>query len=335
MVKEEEIAMGYNEFGNILKQVREHKGLTIVDLQNISGVSKRQIYRIERDNIYSTTHTIAMLSNALGVNLSDYMNVYNEFNSIVEYEEYVRIRKVIENRDEDELRAVVNKYLAMDINNIPKSTFKQVLLYAIATFYSNKEDYEQSQRYLFKALNIKEYLFEVRDVKRLVSTEFTFVVYTLIEYNYFMLNKPKKALKLAKYIIEAIEDFYFSKNLTRNTTPKIIVRSYININNNLADNFFENKDYEKSIEICNKIIEFSRNEDASFHLEFIYLLLFKNYAKLNNTEKAYFYLQKTCFCIVINENIKFKERILSSLENEYKDYKEKFDNDLAIFLNNI
>jgi len=73
-----------NNFGDILKviyklyEARTAAGLTITQLEELSGVSKSQINRIENGQSDPTVTTICMLAEALGVNPYDLFIVKRE-----------------------------------------------------------------------------------------------------------------------------------------------------------------------------------------------------------------------------------------------------------------
>lgn len=59
-------------FGKRLKTIRQKKGLTQLDLELESGISRTEISRIENGLKNIEFYTIVKLAEALGVNLSEF-----------------------------------------------------------------------------------------------------------------------------------------------------------------------------------------------------------------------------------------------------------------------
>ncbi|MFV0504514.1 MAG: helix-turn-helix domain-containing protein [Lachnospirales bacterium] len=65
-------------FGEIIKYVRTSKNMSYVKLSKFSGISIRQIQKIEKSDIVERKlYTLESLSNALGVNLVEYALVFS------------------------------------------------------------------------------------------------------------------------------------------------------------------------------------------------------------------------------------------------------------------
>lgn len=67
-----------NEFGKKVKSIREYKGISQSQLSDLTGIVREQISRIEHGQINPTLETIAKISVAFKISLSELMDLSNE-----------------------------------------------------------------------------------------------------------------------------------------------------------------------------------------------------------------------------------------------------------------
>ena len=67
--------LGYQKkFGIQLKKIRQHKGMSQLDLASYCNMEKTSISRIENGRTNITLKTMVLLSESLGVNLVDFFD---------------------------------------------------------------------------------------------------------------------------------------------------------------------------------------------------------------------------------------------------------------------
>ncbi|MFV0520159.1 MAG: helix-turn-helix domain-containing protein [Lachnospirales bacterium] len=321
-------------YGDILKYVRESKGISIGELEELSGISKRQIYRIENKEVFTSIYVTSALSIALGVNLGEYLNYYHEFSSFEEYEKYVALRECVESKNRIELEKVIINISKKELEKMVFSKYKQLLLYAFAIHHSFNKDYCSSLKYCYIALDIKENNFNIYDCNKYVTSDISYAVLSLIEYNYFHLKKHDDAEKLSISIIGTIEHFYFNEKLVVENIPKIITRVYIIAVNNLADIYYTLGEYGRSIEQCNKILIFLKKIKIEFLKNRIYFLMFRNHFKLNNKSEYNTYLKQTICITYVENDTQFIEHMGNEINKSFTKEISEYYNTIVNFLNN-
>ena len=96
--------------GKKLKNLREEKGYTLMDLENISGVSYVQITRYENNKSMPTNKTLKKLANSLEVTVEDILENDSKRNIIKDEDldkKYNRLKGII--AEDDENRYALNK----------------------------------------------------------------------------------------------------------------------------------------------------------------------------------------------------------------------------------
>lgn len=303
--------------GEVIVYLRKKRNMSVVKLIELSGLSKSQINRLEKNKSEFTLYTINSLSNALNVDLIEYINLLNKFDSFEEYLDYNEIRTAIEKSDYSTLQSHIIK--SESKNNIAKHTmYYQVLLQAKALVKAVIEkNYKQSLAYCFEALGITDINIALMSFDKYIHNEVSFALITLIEYNYFKLNNYEMSKKILNKGINIIEQNYFDDELPRVNISKIIFRSYISLINNYADLLHNNGHYKESIAYCERGIQNLKEHNSTLFIEYIYKLLFENYYKLDDIINARKYYKKSIYTCNITDNDNYLQSINKKVIDHY------------------
>ncbi len=175
--------------------------------------------------------------------------------------------------------------------------------YAKAIVEANKyKRYDKSLDYCFKSISVVESFFDTTKIEKYVTSEVSFCVLTLIEYNYFALSRLDDALEISLNLIMLIEKLYFNESILKTDMPKMIFRSYITLLNNVADTYYSLKDYGKSIMYCRKGIDNLEKEKSFYAMSYLYEILGQNYYDLDELKKSKIFFDKAkCIYFVVND----------------------------------
>lgn len=307
------------KFGDIVKQVRIEKNLSYVRLEKISGISKRQIQRIENsDNVEGKLNTLQALSNSLEVDLVEYAMVFSDFRDFNEYKDYIEIRKLIENRKYSELIHFLDKFQHDCECGNYSLTFKRLLLYGRSVIeLTNTKNYVKVLNYCYKALNVTAENFSVNSVKQYIFDDISFNVLSQIESCYFCLGRTEVALKLADNLLREIEFRYFNHELPKTKISNIIFRVYIALINNISYSNFLTGNYDKSLEYCNKALLVLNRYDNCYILSIIYMVMCENYYMTEQYFLAEKMLNRAIANSIAHDDFEYVQKFKSKVAKSY------------------
>ncbi len=309
-----------NNFGTLVKYVRKSRKLTMKQLAELSGISERQILRIEQSEVVEgTLSTVYALSKVLNINLIEYSTIFTEFKTLDEYETYTKIRYLIETRRYDELELALQDFNLDELANHEFSVLTQVIYYAHALITILK--YQNQPRGInlcFTALNTTHENFNFINLKKYIRTDLSYAILSQIEASYFFLGNKEDSLKISTKLVSLIEETYYDTNLPVVNVSTIVFRTYITMLNNQADHLFLNGDYKNSILLCEKAVDKLVATNSIYLKHYLLFLLFENYYKLGELEKANEYFSMAIgVCLSENNFDYFEQEIKPKLKTHY------------------
>lgn len=118
--------------GNKIRRIRKQKGLSILDLKNITGLSKSTISEIENDKSSPTAETLSKIATGLGVTVDEFFRDDIEEENIKIPEEYSSKYKVT-SRD--------------------KAQYKEFIKRETEAFFMNDEFDEEDKKEILDVMN--------------------------------------------------------------------------------------------------------------------------------------------------------------------------------------
>lgn len=306
-------------FGETFKQVLVEKNITIYKLSQITGISTTHLYRIQKNVNEPSFYMLSKISSAIAIDLQEYYKIHSNFNSLVEYESFFYLRELIEDGsffNADKLSQVIKD---IKINTLKEGVYKQLYYYVIALVKAKKnKKYSQSLRYCFEALGVVETLFNTEKLDKYITSEVSFCIISLIEYNYFFLGKYEVAIKVSENLIDLIEKSYLESRVLKIALPKIVFRAYITTINNIADTLFNTGEYEKATHYCEKGIGFLSKENSTYNLVYLFEILYQcNYVQGDFNVAKVYYNKAKALCLV-NDDEDSLIRIEKRAKENYK-----------------
>ncbi len=211
-----------NNFGEILKLTLAERGITHNKLSQMTNISKGHIYKILKDKNEPSLYVLNDISKAFKIDVSEYYKIASDFKSLDEYQNYTKLRLLIELKvDIEQLELVLNK---VNVELFEFGLYKQVLYYSKGLILCKKyKIYKKSLDMCLKAINTK--VFMLNRIDKYIDSDIAFAVMSLIKYNYFMFDKVNEAENIAFNVINIIDNMYFNEQVTKITLPKIIFRT--------------------------------------------------------------------------------------------------------------
>ncbi len=318
-----------NKLGQVVKKLRIYRKMSVKALSIKSGLSERQIYRIESGQEQtSKIITINLLSEALRFNLSDYLKIMSYFDSFDQYIEYTNLLSHINKKNLKQIRAFLNRYSTNKLPYAHENLLYQAILYAKTMLVSeNKSGNEKGLTYCYKALNMTETRFSPLNISSFITTEFSLLIFCQLENFLYRSAKYEESLLVTKKIIEYIEENYLNENFVALTLPHMVLRVYITELNNYADYLFKNNQYEESLKLAILAYNILKSYRSCFAIDLIFILLIENNYLLNDIEKANEYLKKSIMHCISHDLVSNAIYIKNKIINHYPKLinKEVFD----------
>lgn len=306
-------------FGEIIKYIRTSKNMSYIELSKISGISVRQIQRIETSDIVEgKIYTLECLSNALGVNLIEYAIVFSEFRDFKEFQDYSKLRHLIEDKDISEMKLFTASFNYHEIRKNKLTAFSQLLLYSRAIeIVDYNKDYKLGIKYCYKALNLRKSQFRIDKINKYLTNDICYAIVAQIESYSFFLENHELSLSISSELNKIIEIRYYNDELPVTFVPYIIFRIYIISLNNQADSLFCQNRFEESLVLCHKAIKILNRRRSLYGLQYIYWLLTENYYKINNLNDAKQYLKIAVSFCISQEDLDYAKKIKDKVEDTY------------------
>ncbi len=301
-----------NTFGELVKYIRTKRNLTIEQLAEISNISQRQIFRIEKSEVAEgNIHTINTLSNALNVNLLEYATIFSKFESLDDYYVFCELRHNVETKQYATLSKLLENYTLNEVHKREFSVFTQMLYYSWSVLLiASEKNYKKALDLCFSAIKTNIKNFNPTDIQQYITSELSYSILAQITTCLFSLSTLENdhtynletAKKLSISLIKLIEHTYFDAHLPNTTTSSTISKTYITSLNNLANILFTEKDYTNSINYCTKALDNLTYTNSYYERYILFFLISENYYCLNNIHKSQEFLNKTFASSVANNN---------------------------------
>lgn len=306
-----------NTIGEVLKYIRSENNLTIDALSSLSNVSIQSIKDIEDYDKYSYI-TISDLSIALKVDLLEYTQMFSEFENLEEYNNYVKLRGYIENKDLRNIIETTHCYRYDNLKHLKVTTYIQlVLLTKAIEATSISKDYITALQFCYMALEVKESELNLSLISDYLTNDITYIIFNYIETSYFHLDCIDQSKEISKRLIDAIESKYDFDLVHNMKMPNTIFRVYIYSLNNYADCLFNEQNYVDSLDICYKNYHYIEKHNVNYSIQTTLFLFTENYYNLNmlNDSKKFLILT-ICSCIALN-TIEYAQNFKEIVKSSY------------------
>ncbi len=310
-----------NNFGEILKSILKEKNMSIYKLSQITTISKSHLYKIMRDEFEPSYYILLEISRALKIDIIEYYKISKDFETLEHYEKFIFFRELIEHNAP--IEEVEDGIRETNLINVKDGMYKQLIHYLKALVMSKKyKRYRKSLEYCYLAIGLSSSIFNIEKLEKYISSEVSFNVLSLIQYNYFMLSEIEKSKRLSIRLIEVIENLYFNKNVPKVTISSMVFRTYIAMLNNYSDLIFNDKRYENVVENCEKAIEILQKNNSLYAMAYLLDMLLQANYMLGNYQKANEYYVKVKALCLVNEDVEHIKRIESRINNNYQILRE-------------
>lgn len=308
-------------FGDIVKYVRETKNMSVAKLSQLSGVSVRQIHRIESSEYLEfKSSTILLLSDVLEVDLVIYFNLFSEFNDLSEYLLYCKLQRYIKEFNISKLKTFLDDYNDTGIPDVPSKNnllIKAIMYCKAMVITETIGDYKKAQQYYFRSLAIQEKDFCIDNLSSYIKVDFDILIIQQIAGFYIHLNKHDLALEISLKLSKYIENKYYNNKLPYSNVIKSITNSYSATLCHISECYLEQKNYNESLQYANKGITFLIDQRSSFCMEYLYFIAFECCYMLNDLDEAKIKLNKAISTCIAIDNIKFASKIKKIVNDEY------------------
>ncbi len=296
--------------------MRTRENLTINELAEKSGLSPRQIQRIENSNkVEGNLHTMMSISKGLELNILEYRNIFNlDFESIEEYEDHLGIKKCINNKSWDKLKEILDKYNIDEIDKREQCLIRKGVLYGYAAYLAKEnKNINYCKSLCFKALNIGENDFNYNRISKYIYDITDLAIVMQIGLFQCKLGNRENANKIMYKLKEMLDKQHFDTNLPTLAMSFHATCIYFEISLYIAKDLYLDGKYVESLAVCEKSLDLDKVNFINLNSQFVYFQMFESYYGLADFVNAKKYLNKTFSFCDIREAEKdlevFRERI--------------------------
>ncbi len=304
------------ELHELIKKLRISKGLTQSQLAAQLGYSVRQYIRMETGNIEISKEAIGLLSKAFNVDIHQYIAISSKFKTMECYEEYINLRKAIENVDNEYIKASCRR-----LKNNPEfqeGEKLQLILYSEALIISyTTKDYEQSNILCLKALDVFGYSQYIDSLKKGILNEMSYPLLFLLSYNYSNSGKFDLSYQLNFILYNHFKNFVFENSLPIKNGMYHMKKYYIGAANNLAHANYDKKNYEKALEFADIALSLSNKFNISVFTHYVLHTKFEIYYAIGDIENAKKFFNIFEYSCEITGKREYFESILDSIKSKY------------------
>lgn len=295
--------------GETLKALRTANNMTQEEVADALGYTRDYIKKLEKRNSEPSYQALEMYSKFFNCNLTKYILALDEFDSIEDYNLFRELKWQISNKN---INAIENLFIQLKDNlNFSKGEPKQLLLYAEALIVCIKEkDFNRAINLCIEGLTLDIADFNYNNICNQLFTDTSYSLLICLAGQYLYLNDFEKA----KFIVEStyfnFQNVVFNRTLKLNYYSFHIKKMYIIATNNFADIYFREKNFIKSLELCEEGILLCNKYETLNSLEILYKLKFENLYKLERLKEsqAAFEIFKS-LCLVKNRHSYYKSEI--------------------------
>jgi transcriptional regulator with XRE-family HTH domain len=272
--------MNYNHFGELLKELRLSRNLTLDQLSE--GVcSSRQLSRLEKGEFNPSIYILNQLSYKFNIDLQEYYKITFCDQTFQAYNYKFQCEQAIINCDVMLLRKLIE--IMETLQEFQSGENLQYIFYGKALCSSLiDKNYIQSIQYCNSGLLIEDSSFTINTMKYKIYSNVGLTLINCIAGNYSSLHNNTQALKI-------LEDLYLIMHDQINNTPfKMYLSSsfnkklYQNTTYNLSIAYMNLEQFDKSLDYTEEGISYSLKEN---YLRFLPELLYQKMRLLYIMEK--------------------------------------------------
>ncbi len=313
--------------GDLIKNTRLSRGMSVVRLAQLSGISRRQIHLLESSEVKDCKlNTLHLLSEALDIDLVSYAFILGMFNDFEEYSDFVSLAKFQNDGDFEEMRKFIEKSKDIDTLDVSNRYTKQILLCKSFIEVGLKNDYISGLKYCYRILGVDRTTFRVQDIEKYVKTDIDYG--TIIQISHYLCNIEKytESYDISVEILNIIKNKYYNSDLPRYyEIPNYIIRCYGAAHFSKAFSLYYLKRYQESIDCCDQGISVMKDKMLYYTLDILYYVKFLCLNELNMHEEAVLSLNSCISLCMITGNYKNLDEIRIEVEKHYHSYYEEMN----------
>ncbi len=297
----------------LIRKFRKLKGMTQQQLGDEIGYSVTQIRRIEAGTKEISKEVMKLLSEVFNVDLHQYIYLSSTFESVEAYEDYTHLRKLVETTDYSAIQK--NCERIRDSYTDLKGELLQLVLHSEAILHTYIEkDYIESNKLCFEALDVFNYSDYITCLNNGLLNEMSYPVLFLLGYNYSMIEEIDLSDEIFSSLYYHFENIIFSSPVPIKSDMYHMKKYYIIVTNNLADQYYNKKNYVNSLKLIDHAISLSNQFSIHIHMFYLLELKFRNLYMLGdikNAKKFFRFFHSTC---EISDNLEYFDSIIGELK---------------------
>ncbi len=300
----------------LIKKLRKSRGLTQIELAEQLGYSTRQIMRIESGEVDISKEAIDILSKAFNVDIHQYLSISHKFKTIECYEEYIKLRKAVENVEFESIKAGYERL--KDNPNFQDGEKLQLILYcnSLILSYCDRK-HTKSNEICFEGLDVFGYRDYMSFLKTNILTEMSYPLLFQICYNYFSIGELDLSYNLSLELYNHFKHIVFENSLPLKNDMYHMKKYYIGAINNLAHLFYELNNYEKALTLIDEAIILSNQFGINILTHYLMQTKFEIYYAMEDIQNAKTFFNIFEYSCEIHGKKNYFNSVLNHIKSEY------------------
>lgn len=251
--------MNYKHFGELLKDIRKSKDISLEQLaDNICSV--RQLCRIENGENNPSLYILHNFSKKLNIDLQEYYRIYFTSGSFEAYHTRSKINQLIRDNDLDQLKMLIDNVENGSEFKIGEN--RQYILYGKALCISYIEkNYLLSNEYLSEGLTIEDPSFNINTIKDKIYSNVGLTMLNLLASNYSKIGESNLSFTIFENVFSVLENHIFTSPFTMYRSLDFEKKLYQSSANNLSFLYMNKSQYKLALEYVDKGIKFSKKHN--------------------------------------------------------------------------
>ncbi len=301
--------------GNVIRLLRTDNNLSQEQLANLINVTRPVITNIESGKRRPTEEQLFDLSNKLDFDLVNFEYNSKHYKTLEHYLLSYKLNKLLESHKYETIANIIETnpmFNELNYNNVLVEK-----LYYEALISSRLE---ANQDYVIKICN-NFFNIDFNNIEKfkikINMPEKYYGLIIILGANLYYQNNFKNSLSLHIKLLDFLEKNYFNNKLPSIEVSSFLKKYYIKCHLNISCCYFELKDYEKTLDFCDKAIYKSNQLNILNVLTRIIKQKIEVLCKLNKLSEAKeTYLDYKSIC-KLTDSMKYFEKNTNFFENNY------------------
>lgn len=274
-----------NKLGQKIADMRHKYNLTQQEFADKIHYSRQHISKVEKGHTTPSRQFINDISRFFNYDFSKLLDIYGEFSSKLNYDEYMQLKSYTSSLDLPAIAEYVDKL--RNYSDFQSGEPLQMIIFSDSLLLTYVEkDFNGSIKLCTRGLEVfyKDCMEEKLHSEHLTETSYSLLI--LLATNHEFSGNLKLSMELSVKTHKNIKEHIFNNSLSVDKHSPFMKKAFIITLNNTANGHFNFHNYNKSLELVNEGIEKSNQYNILVTIPYLLHLKFENLYMLEKYKEA-------------------------------------------------